>query len=137
LDRHVSSRAGEVEISIDRPFRENCYKFATGPVRVTFRGPGGVRTVAINDQCGHLTKTGGHRQRWQVRGLYRHGTLYAQLQGPVPPNGTKDLQLQSTLRRQDARQRPFIITTKHTPGYRIYEGTDAFINVCVNDLRKI
>jgi hypothetical protein len=31
----------------------------------------------------------------------------------------------------------FIITTKHTPGYRIYEGTDAFINVCVNDLRKI
>jgi hypothetical protein len=137
LSRTVSSRTGEVEISISKPLRSACIRAATGPVRVTFRGPGGARTVAINDQCGHLTKSGGSRRDWRLGGHRRYGTFYASFEDLFRRTGQRTFSYKARFAGKALASGRFIVKTKRTPGYRIYEGTDAFINVCINDLRTI
>jgi hypothetical protein len=137
LSRSVWSGGGEVQISIDKPFRWKCLRAAAGPVRVTFRGPGGARTVAINDQCGHLTTTGGRRRGWRLRGRLRYGTFDATFKDLFRQTGQRTFRYKARFGGQTLASGRFIVRTKRTPGYRIYEGTDAFINVCINDLRRI
>jgi hypothetical protein len=94
-----------VQISIDKPFRWKCLTATAGPVRVTFRGPGGARTVAINDQCGHLTATGGRRPGWRLRGRLRYGTFDATFEDLFRQTGQRTFSYKARFGGQ-TRQRP-------------------------------
>jgi hypothetical protein len=132
LDRAL----GRVEFEVYRP--SACHRAAMGEVSITVSHGRTRRTVALNDQCGHFTSRGGAAYRkWELRASARYGFRTAQFRDLRRRTGQWDYRYRITALGRTMKTGRFRVITRYRRAYRIWEGTDAFVNVCINDLRRI
>jgi hypothetical protein len=131
----VESFRSVLDFDLARPL--NCPVRAAGEVRVVVTGGGTRRSVVLNDQCGHFTTRGGGDSRWELRGRTPYGLRVARFKELRRRDGQWTYRYRVSFRGRTIRAGRFRVKVRYTPGYRIWEGTDAFVNVCINDLRRI
>ena len=133
---------GSTEFTLDLPCsagkKEEFEIVSPAPVLVSIRGAGGRKVVRVPDVCLESRFRTFETKYWQA---YRSSLLVGEKAGiQVSSFGVRRPALMRFEVRQagqlTARGR-FRIWDRSRPSRRIYEGSDAFVNYCIDETRKI
>lgn len=139
LEIESYSGLGEVYFFVPRYEAEDCVTAAVGEVRLTISQARTRRTTLISDQCGLVRKRGGRGRRWRLLGRTDRSTgrFEMKFKDRRRSTGRRVFRYRLSFRGKTLRKGKFAIKTRYRRGYRIWEGRDAFVNVCINDNRTI
>lgn len=100
------------------------------PIEVTVRGGGGKRTTVLSDQCeGIWNRQRAHTRRWRISA---RGTAVEIGHQGRSRRAPLSLRFKVTQAGVSLARGRFRMATISSTGYTIWEGTDAFVNVCIN-----
>ena len=129
-------RFGRAELWLTGP-GGSCNQVRPGAVRVTVRGAGRTRLTAT-DACGRWRQRSGHRPGLRVGGT--HGALDdgARLRFAPTSGRTSTRRYAVTVqwRGRTLARRTVVARVFHQPDRRVWQGTDAFVNYCINRLKR-
>lgn len=130
--RSGGSRELEIEVPCQRPTS----LASPAPVFVIIRGLGARREVPIPDACRDSSFKRFQTRKWTA---YRTGFSPRQ-RISISSFGVRRASRLTFLVRQSGRvtaRGHFRVVNRDRPARKIFEGTDAFINYCINELRTI
>ncbi len=138
---HASTWPGGDELWIGVPdcFPPLLYKLTGMPATLAISGAGGKRSVNVADQCSgdaepNRVRTGRWRLFEKLDDAFEDRVVF---RGRRPFRRARKMRLAISAAGASAQVGSFRVSTFVRRGQRIWEGTDAFINYCINKPRPI
>jgi hypothetical protein len=113
---------------------DNCVEYAVVPAVFQIRAGGRTRRIVLRDQCRNYREPTIRGKGWSanpsINGTWQDEfLLWLDRTASIPHQVIRVSVIEGGKR---VASRTLLVRRRHTPGYKIWEGTDAFWNVCIN-----
>lgn len=114
-----------------------CPNAAPGPVVFRVSGAGATRSITLTDQCNPAWQPEEAKGNGWSLSVSEYKGYFVEFMPNFNTSGKRRLHYRVTWNNTTLQHGQFIVYSHHYPAHRVWEGTDAFVNYCIDKTKKL